>query len=179
MASRVVKPKRRTGKAGGVTVDPREEEESAVQELLETSPSTSPPPRKLDRERPKPPEPPEVPYPEDFGRGVRETEDRTGIVLSSETAVLLLSGGVSAASKWRGVSPRTFRRFFERRGLTVTKYLIELRLTIGELLLRRELPVKEIARILAFSTESSFTRCWRREKGETVREAKRLMRRRR
>lgn len=67
-----------------------------------------------------------------------------------------------------GLSERTFRRQFERKGLRLSDLLGERRRQMALRLLASDLPVRTIADRLGFASSQTFARFLRREFGATA-----------
>jgi AraC-like DNA-binding protein len=94
-------------------------------------------------------------------------------LLDEETVLFVLHFGIRlTAGRW-GVSERTLRRQFERRGVRLCDLLQERRRDLTRRLLAGDLPVGTIALRLGFSSSQTFARYLRREFGTTARELRR------
>ena len=96
--------------------------------------------------------------------------------LDEETVLFILRFGIRlTAGKW-GISERTLRRQYERKGLRLCDLLQERRRDLTLRLLAGELPVGAVALRLGFSSSQTFARYLRREFGATARQLRRRFR---
>jgi len=96
--------------------------------------------------------------------------------LDEETVLFILRFGIRlTAGKW-GISERTLRRQYERKGLRLCDLLQERRRDLTLRLLAGELPVGTVALRLGFSSSQTFSRYLRREFGATARQLRRRFR---
>ena len=89
-------------------------------------------------------------------------------LLSEEMAIFLVRFGPRLAASRHGISERTLRRRFERRGLRLAAHVRESRLRLAERLLATELPLTTVSDRLGFGSTQTFARFMRREFGETA-----------
>ena len=89
-------------------------------------------------------------------------------LLSEEMAIFLVRFGPRLAASRQGISERTLRRRFERRGLRLAAYTMESRLKMVPRLLATDLSLKTISDRLGFSSQQTFARFMRREFNETA-----------
>ena len=89
-------------------------------------------------------------------------------LLSEEMAIFLVRFGPRLAACRHGISERTLRRRFERRGLRLAVHVRESRLRMAERLLATDLPVTTVSDRLGFGSTQTFARFMRREFGETA-----------
>lgn len=89
-------------------------------------------------------------------------------LLSEEMAIYLVRFGPRLAAGRSGVSERTLRRRFERRGLRLMDYLKKSRRRFAERLLLTDLPLMTVSTNLGFGSTQTFARFMRREFGETA-----------
>lgn len=96
--------------------------------------------------------------------------------VASATDLVLVRLGVRAAAELLGISERTLRRQFDRRGLRLHDHLVARRreMTLG--LLAGDLPVATVASRLGFASSQTFARYVRRQFGATATNIRRLMR---
>jgi AraC-like DNA-binding protein len=96
--------------------------------------------------------------------------------VTSETDLILVRLGVRAAAERLGISERTLRRQFDRRGLRLRDHLVARRreMTLG--LLAGDLPVATVASRLGFASSQTFARYVRRQFGATATDVRRLIR---
>jgi AraC-like DNA-binding protein len=96
-------------------------------------------------------------------------------LLSEEMAIFLVRFGPRLAASRRGISERTLRRRFERRGLRLADHVKESRRRLAERLLVTDLPVTTVSDRLGFGSPQTFARFMRREFGETATAARRRL----
>ena len=89
-------------------------------------------------------------------------------LLSEEMAIFLVRFGPRLAASRHGISERTLRRRFERRGLRLADHLKVSRRRLTERLLLTDLPVTTVSDRLGFGSTQTFARFMRREFGETA-----------
>jgi AraC-like DNA-binding protein len=89
-------------------------------------------------------------------------------LLSEEMAIFLVRFGPRLAASRVGISERTLRRRFERRGLQLAAYTKESRLKMVPHLLATDLSLRTVADRLGFASPQTFARFIRREFGETA-----------
>lgn len=89
-------------------------------------------------------------------------------LLSEEMAIFLVRFGPRLAASRSGVSERTLRRRFKRRGLRLVDYLKESRRRFAERLLLTDLPLMTVSNQLGFGSTQTFARFMRREFGVTA-----------
>ncbi len=89
-------------------------------------------------------------------------------LLSEEMAMFLVRFGPHLAASRNGISERTLRRRFERRGLRLAVHLKESRRKFAERLLLTDLPITTVSDRLGFSSPQTFARFMRREYGATA-----------
>lgn len=89
-------------------------------------------------------------------------------LLSEEMAIFLVRFGPRLAANRHGISERTLRRRFERRGLRLADHLKESRRRLAERLLVTDLPLTTVSDRLGFGSPQTFARFMRREFGETA-----------
>ena len=96
-------------------------------------------------------------------------------LLSEEMAIFLVRFGPRLAASREGISERTLRRRFERRGLHLAAYTKESRLKMVPRLLATDLSLTTISDRLGFASSQTFARFVRREFNETPTEARRRL----
>jgi hypothetical protein len=89
----------------------------------------------------------------------------------------LLSGGAAGGAAYLGVSERTLRRLFLRRGRRLSDVLKEIRKSSVADAMRSRRPSRHVAADLGFSSVANLYRFIRREFGMSVRDYRRLVRR--
>jgi AraC-like DNA-binding protein len=89
-------------------------------------------------------------------------------LLSEEMAMFLVRFGPRLTASQSGISERTLRRRFERRGLRLADHLKESRRKFAERLLLTNLPLTTVSSRLGFSSTQTFARFMRREYGATA-----------
>ena len=89
--------------------------------------------------------------------------------------MFLVRFGPRLAASQNGISERTLRRRFERRGLRLAVHLKECRRKFAERLLLTNLPFTTVASRLGFSSPQTFARFMRREYGTTATEVRRRL----
>jgi len=89
-------------------------------------------------------------------------------LLSEEMAIFLVRFGPRLAASRHGISERTLRRRFERRGLRLADHMKESRRRLAERLLATDLPLTTVSDRLGFGSPQTFARFMRREFGETA-----------
>lgn len=102
--------------------------------------------------------------------------DPTLLSVTSETDLLLVRVGVRAAAERLGISERTLRRQFDRRGLRLHDHLVARRREMTLKLLAGDLPVATVASRLGFASSQTFARYVRRQFGATATDVRRLIR---
>ena len=102
--------------------------------------------------------------------------DPSPLSVADATDLLLVRLGVRAAAELLGISERTLRRQFDRRGLRLRDHLVARRreMTLG--LLAGDLPVTTVASRLGFASSQTFARFVRRQFGATATDLRRLIR---
>jgi AraC-like DNA-binding protein len=96
-------------------------------------------------------------------------------LLSEEMAIFLVRFGPRLAASRHGISERTLRRRFERRGLRLADHMKESRLRLAERLLLTDLPLTTVSDRLGFGSPQTFARFMRREFGETASSVRRRL----
>jgi AraC-like DNA-binding protein len=89
-------------------------------------------------------------------------------LLDEEAVLFVLHFGMRLTARKLGLSERTFRRRFERKGLRLSNLLGERRREMALQLLANDLPVGKIAHRLGFASSQTFARFLRREFGATA-----------
>lgn len=89
-------------------------------------------------------------------------------LLSEEMAIFLVRFGPRLAACRQGISERTLRRRFERKGMRLAAYTKECRLKLARRLLATDLPLSTVSDRLGFSSPQTLARFMRREFGETT-----------
>lgn len=102
------------------------------------------------------------------GGGLYRPEEGVPDLLDEETALFLLRFGIRLGVGLFGVSERTLRRRFERRGVRLSDLLAKRRRREALRLLSEEIPLKAIAPHLGFSSTQTLARYLRREFGSTA-----------
>ena len=78
--------------------------------------------------------------------------------------------GLDTLAKITQISPYHFSRLFKQStGITPYQYVLKQRIELGKQLLRKELPIAEIAMMCGFASQSSFTTAFRKLVGVTPR----------
>jgi AraC-like DNA-binding protein len=96
-------------------------------------------------------------------------------LLSEELAIFLVRFGPRLAASRRGISERTLRRRFERRGLRLADHVKSSRRLLAERLLATDLPLTTVSDRLGFSSLQTFARFMRREFGATASQVRRRL----
>ena len=89
-------------------------------------------------------------------------------LLDEEAVLFVLQFGMRLTARKLGLSERTFRRRFERKGLRLSNLLGERRRQMALQLLASDLPVGTIAHRIGFASSQTFARFLRREFGTTA-----------
>jgi AraC-like DNA-binding protein len=89
-------------------------------------------------------------------------------LLSEEMASFLVRFGPHLTAGRLGISERTLRRLFERRGLRLADQLKQNRRRLTEHLLPTDLSLQTISERLGFGSTQAFAHFMRREFGETA-----------
>ncbi|MGZ6988712.1 MAG: helix-turn-helix domain-containing protein, partial [Thermoanaerobaculia bacterium] len=89
-------------------------------------------------------------------------------LLDEEAVLFVLHFGMRLTARTLGLSERTFRRQFERKGLRLSDLLGDRRRQMALRLLASDLPVRTIADRLGFASSQTFARFLRREFGATA-----------
>ena len=89
-------------------------------------------------------------------------------LFDEEAVLFVLHFGMRLTARKLGLSERTFRRQFERKGLKLSDLLGERRRQMALQLLSSDLPVRTIAQRLGFASSQTFARFLRREFGATA-----------
>lgn len=88
-------------------------------------------------------------------------------LLSEEMAIFLVRFGPRLAASRHGISERTLRRRFERRGFRLADHMKDSRRRLAERLLLTDLPLTTVSDRLGFGSTQTFARFMRREFGAT------------
>ncbi len=96
-------------------------------------------------------------------------------LLSEEMALFLVRFGPRLAASGHGISERTLRRRFQRRGLCLLDYVKQNRRRLTESLLLTDLPLTTVCRRLGFGSNQAFAHFMRREFGTTAKALRRRL----